>query len=360
MKKIVTIVLALSLALTTAVAFAESAPYAAGYSGKVTYQKTLTLTAPYGGLLMDYDLRVGDAVQAGQALFEIATTKVYAPFDGTVRGLLALAGDDAATVQAKYGSLAMLEPSGKFVINANTSNAYKTSDNDNVNRYLNPGETVYLRSSSDNKRTGIGRITAVEGRNFTVEVLESNLIMEDTVSIYRDQAYTTAQRLASYTKVQKADLTAITAEGSVARVSVQEGQAVKRGDLLFEMVEGTLDTLPVQESFLSVPFDGVLLSLPQTAGTQVQQDAVLATFYAKDDLIVSFDVDEGELSVVRQGADVTLTLDAKPSQDAIKGKITALSSMNTAGSGEAKYTAYVALESVEDLLVGMNVSVYIQ
>ena len=35
-----------------------------------------------------------DTVKAGETLFSIGTTKIYAPVDGTVRGLQAMAGDD--------------------------------------------------------------------------------------------------------------------------------------------------------------------------------------------------------------------------------------------------------------------------
>ncbi|MEA4997959.1 MAG: HlyD family efflux transporter periplasmic adaptor subunit [Candidatus Limiplasma sp.] len=360
MKKLISMMLAACLMLVATAALAEPVDLTAGYSGKIAYTKIATLTAPFGGMLEDYDLRVGDAVKAGDVLFTLRTTKVYAPIDGTVRGLMAQAGDAAATVQARYDALVYLEPSGRFILNASTANAYKNSSNDNVNRYLNPGETVYLRSSDDNARTGVGRITAVTGRNFTVEVLESNLIMEDTVSVYRDQAYSTEHRLASYAKVQKAALTAITAEGSILRVAVSEGQPVKRGDLLFETVDGALDGLAEAQSTVVAPVDGVLVSLPQAAGNAVQQDAVLATLYAAENLMVTLDVNESDLDTIQVGTEVNVTLDAWPEMQPLRGSVTAMSAVNNGDTNDAVYTAYVALESVQNLRTGMNVSVYVQ
>ena len=203
MKKTLAILMAAALMLGTLPALAETATDTAGFSGKVAYRSEMTLLAPFGGTLADYDLHVGDTVKAGETLFSIGTTKVYAPVDGTVRGLQAVAGDDTALVIDRYGALMSLEPAGRYTLNANTGRAYSSSDSNNVNRYLNEGETVYLRSSDDEDHTGVGVITSVSGRNFTVEVKQSNLNMEESVSIYRDQGYSTEQRLATYAKVRQ-------------------------------------------------------------------------------------------------------------------------------------------------------------
>lgn len=359
MKKTIAILLALCLAAASAAALAEAAPETAGYSGTVAYRKALTVTAPFGGTLLDYDLRVGDAVAAGQPLFTLDTTKVYAPINGTVHGLMAQTGDEAATVQARYGALLSLEPTGRYTISATTNNAYNNSDMNNVNRYLTVGETVYLLSSDDDERTGTGVITAVDGRSFTVEVLQSNLNVEEKVSIYRDAEHSTKQRLATYAKVEQAAATQITAEGSVLRVAVANGQTVKRGDLLLETVTGTLAGLAAVDAGVAAPADGVLLSLPHAAGDTVQQDAVLATMYAKSDIWVTFDVDEGDLGTVMEGMRVRVVADAQPDWPAAEGTVTAISQMSAQGDGDATYTAYVTLDDVGALRVGMNVSVYL-
>lgn len=359
MKKTLALLLALCLTAASAAALAEAAPDAAGYSGTVAYSRSMTVTAPFGGTLEDFDLSVGDAVAAGQPLFTLRTTKVYAPIDGTVRGLLAQAGDEAATVQARYGALLNLEPTGRYVIHASTNNAYNTSTLNNENRYLTAGETVYLVSSDDDTRTGVGVITQVDGRSFTIEVQESNLNVEEKVTVYRDAEHTTRQRLATYAKVEQAAATQITAEGSVLRIAVAEGQAVKRGDLLLETVTGTLAGLVPTEPTVSAPVDGVLLTLPRAAGDEVQQDGVLATLYAKSDICVTFDVDEGDLGAVTEGTRVRVTADAQPDWPAAEGTVTAISQMNTQGDGDAMYTATVTLDDIGALRVGMNVSVYL-
>jgi len=360
MKKILIFVLGLSLMLTGASAMAESAAGGVTYSGKVAYRNVQTVTAPFGGTLNDYTLRVGDTVQAGDALFSLKTTKVYAPFDGTVHGVQAMAGDQATEVTARFGALMYMEPTGRYTVTTSTANAYKSDSNNNENRYINEGETVYLRSSDDNDRTGAGVITKVDGRNFTVLVASGNLNVEDTVSIYRDAKFSTSQKLASYAKVQRAASTAITGEGSVFKCLVTEGQAVKRGDVLLEMVTGTLDNLAATGDTVVAPAEGVILSLPKAAGSAINQQDVLATLYANSDLGVQFTLDESDLDTVTVGAEVNVTLDALSQRDAMKGSVVSIASIPGTESGASKYTAYVALSDAKNLRDGMSVSVSLQ
>jgi len=358
-KKLLALLLGIGLLLAAVPSVAESGNATAGYSGTVTWRNTITLTAPFGGTLLDYALRVGDTVQAGQTLFTLDTDKVYAATSGTVRGLRAQPGDDAATVTDRYGALLYLEPAGRYTLSASTNNAYKSTDNHNVNRYITEGETVYLRSSDDNDRTGVGIVTKVDGRNFEVEVQSGNLDMEDTVSIYRDEAYSTKERLASYAKVQRAKSLAVTAEGSVLRCAVAEGDTVQRGDLLFEMVKGTLPALSGTDAAVVSPVDGVIVSLSKDAGATINQKDVLATLYAANDLMVTFDVDESDLDLIEPGNRVTVTLDALAGRKPMEGTVDAVSGITTSEDGSTQYTAYVTLSDVADLRPGMSVSVYL-
>ena len=358
MKKAVSILLMLCLMIPATLSLAESGQSAAGYSGTVDYRETISIRAPFGGILEDTSIRIGDRVTAGQTLFTLETVKVYAPFDGTVRGLRAQPGDAAADISARYGALCYLEPVGRYTVSANTANAYDSSSLHNANRYLNEGETVYLRSSEDNTRTGTGIITTVNGSSFEVEVQSGNLDLSDKVSIYRDDEFSTIHRIASYARVQRAASAAVTAEGSVLRCDVTESQAVKRGDVLFETVTGTLEGLAAGDDKIIAPVSGAVVSIAQSAGTSVTKDALLATLYADDAVCVRFDVDEGDLDLVKPGQNVTVKLDALPDRDALTGTITSISAVSSA-AGDAKYAATVTLDQPENLNIGMNVSVYL-
>jgi multidrug resistance efflux pump len=360
MKKAISLMLTLGLLLAGLPSLAETAQDTAGFSGRVAYRETISITAPFGGTVQDYSLRAGDATNVGDSLFNISTTKVYAPCDGTVRGLRAQAGDDAAAVIERYKALLFIEPAGRFTVSANTADAYKSDSNGNENRYLHEGETVYMRCSSDNDRTGVGIITSVDGRNFTVEVTQSTLNMEDSVSIYRDADYTDSQRIASKAKVNKADSISITGEGSLLRCPVSEGDNVKRGDLLFELVKGTMDGLKASSNQVLSPVNGAIVEIKQTAGNAVNQNDVLATVYSQDALWVEVEIDESDLDKVQAGLKVKVQLDALESWDTLEGTVSSISLVSSTDDGDATYTAYVQLNQTKNLRVGMSVSVYLQ
>ena len=168
------LVLVLGCALGAS-AFAEETPAVsrAAFSipGQVVAGESVSLTAPYGGKIMDHTARVGDVLQPGQTVFSIETTKVYAPCDGTIGGVRALLGDEAGFVQQQYGALMYLEPANLLRIDTTTAEAYDS----NENKLIRVGEIVYLQSSNAKARTGVGRVTMVDGRNFSVEVIEGNL-----------------------------------------------------------------------------------------------------------------------------------------------------------------------------------------
>ena len=82
MKKLVSLLTAALLLAVLPAALAEGLTL----EGAVQAGRTLSITAPYSGTVGDFTAKAGDAVSAGEALFAIATQKVYAEADGTVTG----------------------------------------------------------------------------------------------------------------------------------------------------------------------------------------------------------------------------------------------------------------------------------
>ena len=92
-KLISLLTLLLALTLCAACALAATA------NATVVAPETVKLTAPFAGTLKAFDLTAGDAVAAGDTLFEIDTTPVYAAQSGTVAAGEMLA---VTRVQGKY------------------------------------------------------------------------------------------------------------------------------------------------------------------------------------------------------------------------------------------------------------------
>ncbi len=352
MKKSLCIAVAvLMAALPLGMALAETDGQAVTLSGRVEAGETITVAAPYGGLLGDYTLRAGDIVSEGDALFTIGTTKVYAPTDGTVRGVFARAGDDAAYVEGRYGALLTIEPDVQFVVQSDTSGAY-----DSEGRAVHAGETVYLASVNSTKRDGTGRITAVSGKAFTVEVTEGTLELDESVTIHRKADHDTESRIGRG-KTDRPDPVTVSGQGGVLRVRVEDGETVRRGDVLLETVNGTLLGKVDMTDAVAAPASAVVASVPAAPGAQVAADQPLATLYPLDGYRVAADINENDLPLVAAGDTVQLEISGLTDTSAVPGTVTAISGLNHAASGEAVYKVYVALDADKEVREGMSVTV---
>ena len=101
MKKRIAMI-AMMASLVTTTAFAEGVKI----DGSIKSAETKTILAPYSGVVGNYAVTAGDAVNMGDALFALRTEQVYADFDGTVTAVFAQPGDSAASVEERYGALA--------------------------------------------------------------------------------------------------------------------------------------------------------------------------------------------------------------------------------------------------------------
>ncbi len=314
--------------------------------GKIQPAKTLTIRAPYSGMADDVEWAAGDEVLAGDALFALSTTKVYADFDGTVTGIFAQAGDSAASVAERYGALMYVEREALYTAQCTTSGAAS----DNENKIVHAGETVYIRSTADSKREGVARVTGVSGNSYTLEVvLEDDLKLNDSIKVYRDDDFD-ADSCIGMGKLSRIDPVAVTAEGSVLAVHVQPGQKVARGEVLLEIVPDALNGMKGGDGSVYAPQDGVLLEVLIQGGEQVAKDQVLAKYCPADALELVCSVDEEDLALIAVGDDFTVTFEALGEKgfDATVTKIAAAADENGA------FAVTLALEEVQGVRIGMN------
>ena len=101
-------------ALLLALALPLAAQAETVFAGEVTAETAQVIAAPYGGLVEDVRVRVGDSVKIGDPIATVETTKTYASTDGTVSGVFAHEGDSADGVKTQYGALVYIEPINRF------------------------------------------------------------------------------------------------------------------------------------------------------------------------------------------------------------------------------------------------------
>lgn len=341
MKKAASIFLCAALVFSTALA-------AEDFEGTVVSGETVTITAPYGGVIKSMDLRKGALIGVGDTVAVMDTTRVLASEDGTIRGLSAQEGDSAE------GAVLYLSPVNKYTISADIGYAY----DDPEMTYVTIGEKVYMKCASDGSHRAEGVITSVSGSGYTVEATAGELYLEETVYIYRTDEYYWRERIGSGT-VARMEAIAVSGTGSLLRLHVEDGEEVERGQLLFETVEGAFDALLSPGSTLQSTAAGVVADVPVTAGQKVAKGDVLATVYQTGDYQVKFQITEDMLSAVRVGDAATIYFNWSEESRAFPGTVREISYMaeTNAETGETAYSGYIAFEADDTVRIGMSVTV---
>ena len=307
---------------------------------------TAKITAPFSGTLLPFDLTAGDEVAAGDTLFTMDTVPVYATQSGTVSAVFAKAGDDASGVISHYGSLAVIEPTRALYVAADNSQAY----DDDENRYLHAGETLYLKCGSEK---GTGLVTSVSGNAYTVEILTGSFDVGDTVRCYRESG-TPSDSETGRGRVTRYPDISIAAEGRIAAVHVKAGDTISVGDLLFEVIDGqSAKGAPLS---LTAPVSGAITALSTASGAQVYRGQLLCEIADLTQLELSAEVDELDLSAISVGSALTFTLDAYAGET-FSGMVTEIRPVGITRQNATYYDVRITLPAGKTLLPGMNATV---
>ena len=315
-------------------------------SGTVAAREAAAVTANIGGSVEEVFVRAGDRVEEGDVVATVALTGIYAPADGTVRGIMAEAGDSAGQ------TVLSIAPMSKYTVTADISDAYDSA----ANKHVTVGETVYMECSRDGSHVAVGRVVKAEGSAYTVEVTGGELYMEETVYIYRDEDHSSSARIGSGTVSRTAEL-AVSGTGRVAELYVSEGERVERGQLLFTCVEA--DT--VEDALLGGEIrstaSGVVASVAAQAGQQAAVGSTVLTVYPTEGFCVELSVEEADLAAVNVGDSVRLSFDFD-AEGALtcEGTVTEISYLGESTEAGTVYTAYVDFDAPEDVRLGMTVT----
>ncbi len=319
-------------------------------SGSLQPTDVEIITAPLSGSVLECAAKAGDKLKAGETLIEIDTVRIYAPCDGVVAGLRAKEGDSLSWINAFYGAPMYVEPTSEYIIQASTTNAYDSNDN----RMIHVGETVYLTSVNNSSRTGEGIITYVNGENYTVEVIDSNIRLNETCRISRDDDSSAEKGRIGQGKTTRNNPIAISAEGSVVKLHVSEGDEVKRGDLLMEIAPDQLGGKT--ESTLTAQHEYIVLSMMVSEGSAVQKGQPVAQVFKELRAVVQ--ISEDDLLSAAVGDSVNVYLDIDPDEYKYKGTIESISYVpSETVMGAVMYDVTVRFENDEIVRMGMSVTV---
>ena len=340
------LLVALILMLVPALALAETT-----FDGKVVAGESVSVTAPFGGTVSSFRLRAGSLIELGDKIAAIETTKVYASADGTIAGVFAQPGDAIENITARYGAVMYIVPDRKYSIAADIEKAYNSSET----KYINIGETVYITCASDGAHTAEGVVTAASGTTYTVETTSGELLMEESVNIYRDASRSTKTRVGKGTVGRTAEI-AVSGSGSLLKLHVQDGQRVSRGDLLFETVTGQVDGLYATSNEIMSDVSGVVASVNTSAGATVNKGDTLLTVYTMDSAQIEITVDEYDLTTISEGDKVRISFNYDEAREQqTTGVVEMISHLSTSeDTSEASYLSYINFVPNEDVRIGMT------
>lgn len=329
------LLLILCLACTGALAATANASIVAPVTHK--------LTAPFAGTLLPFDLTQGDAVNAGDLLFALDTTPVYAAQNGTVAAVFVSEGDDGAGAQNHYGAMAYIEPEYPLYIDADNEEAYDKDEN----FYQHVGEAVYLKW---NTTTGAGMITKVDGDDYIVEIHSGDFDPDDTVRCFRESHHPQGSEIGRGKVKRFADI-AVNAGGRVAKVHVKPGDTVKTGDLLFEMIDAQ-SALGVSPEIIA-PVSGAVTQLAAVSGAQVYRGQLLCEIADLSQMELSVELDELDLTSVSVGDSLSYTLDAY-GEKVFTGTVTKVRPIGAKRQNATYFDVRVIVPQGMTVLPGMN------
>ena len=320
-------------------------------SGTVEAGVTVPVYAPIGGTVEDISVEKGMRVTAGDTLITYRTEKTYASEDGTVTGVFAKAGDDAETVTEKYGADLYIEGTMQYTVSASTNRAYSAIDT----TYVHAGEKVFIQCRSAEARVGKGIITAVDGTDYTVMVTEGKFIPGDSVSIFRSEKYDERQRVGRGT-IARVNPTAVNATGAVVSVAVQDGDFVKRGDLMMETLSGTFEGYEMTGTAVTAAEDGVVTSVSAEAGGTVEKGSVLAQIAPISGMRVEAAITADDRLFLKAGDKVNIELEVDESKN-YEGTVRYITELAEEETEEVTYIAVIDFTPDESMYFGMPVVV---
>ena len=361
MKKLFVFCIALMLAiLPMGAAMAETIMI----YGTVINTQPQSVVCTADGTIEQVNVTVGDRVTGGTVIATVETNKVYATTDGTVY-LFGEAGDKVSDITAQYGAVAYISPAQPYTITATAT------DRNGLAVSVIPGETVYLRCYKDGKHTGVGILAKLEKGKYTVVVTEGEFATGETISIYRDPAYTDQSRIGR-AKVMKADIVACQGDGYLVKFHVQNGATVEKGTLLYETISGSFAPGSTQHDKVIASTNGIISAVftdgvanstmgASAAGEQASHEPrVIAEIYPDFSLRVVAYAPESVLSEIHVNDTVYVSCQyienmTEPVAGSVE-KISRIPAPENSGV-EAQYAVYVTVADASCFYYGMNVAV---
>ena len=327
---------------------------------KYEYEKLMsdyegrTYKAPHDGALRTFVVKVGDKLSNNAKIGTIVN-------DALMTVKLPFSNNDAKSISVGQSALLELQETGEYLVGTVKSIAEEAQVQSSgaLVRYVtivceNPGGLT----TNNTAIAVVGNVVSIEDASFELET-DEELTFTDGNGI------------------------------EVEKLLVSEGAIVKKGDPLFLITEDTFNNVlsskkktylsaeealtkaennyddPIDkydEYYITAPIDGTAITKDAKVGDKIQKSTnsakTLATLYDLSELTFDMDIDELDITNIKEGQSVNVQADAFKNK-VFNGVITNVSLVAANSNGVTNYPVTVTITDIGDLLPGMNVDAYV-
>ena len=379
-------------------------------SGTAQDSSEFSLTAANSGTVDSVSVSQGDTVTKGQVIAHISDTtstanllskqkaltsaqsdlssakeslnNLYATAiaSGRIKSVKVEAGDDASAISNAYGYLMMLSISGQTQMSISNPQV-SVASGDSVT--VTVGSSAYsgtVSSASGSGNTGGGNGSTGSSTGRVTILVNSDVTAERATATDTKNGSTVGTGTIALTS----DAIKISASGSsggssgnssskISAVYVTEGQSVSKETKLLKYDDTSVQKsitqaqqavdqaqsdannaqAAVDKDTIVSPIDGVVAELDVKSGDNVQNGGSIATVLDPNQMQTTLSVDETDISSVKVGQTVNITLDAI-SGKTFTGTVTKVSTLGTTSNNVTTYSVVVAISSPTGINVGMT------
>lgn len=348
-------------------------------SGKVAAEDTRQVYNEAEGRVKNVDVKVGDTVQEGQILVQLASddieneiaslnrtlfdaqialsevrdsgsaTSIYSPAAGRVKMMKAEVDDDVSTLMKQYSYLCVISRDGKMKVDFVPAPGVT----------FHAGDKVHVWIKSQAVEGTVSQAAGLTGGNISVTV------PDDSYDVGEPAVVSTllGEKLGEGTLAVNMPIPVTGIGGTISSIAYEENDTVGSGYKLFGL-SGRTPSADLQKAILAYdeawtnmtnaqkkqdnllirsPLTGVVTAVDAQVGAKLEEGSPAFTVQNTDSYKVTAAVDELYITQIVPGQSVTVELDAYPNRK-FTATVDRISGVGTVEGGVATYDVTVTLD----------------
>ena len=315
---------------------------------QASYEEALDaqyVQASVGGTLVNFNVRTGDLVQAGQELATIRDDSVL---------LLSLSFPAADAAGFTVGQSAEVTVSGTFEHLAGTVESVSGTNGSSGGI---PSCTVTIAVNNPGSLTTTQAAAAMVGGVSSLDAACFVCQRQQTVTA-SSSGTVEALCVTPGSRVEKGTALVQLSDDSLEKQVQNASNTLRNAQLSYENAQEQLEDYTI-----TAPISGVIVQKNVKAGESISTGGSSATtlciIYDMDYLEMTLNVDELDIRSIEEGQSVTVTADAV-SERSYSGVVTSVLVTGSTTGGTTTYPVTVRIDDTEELMPGMNATAVIQ